>query len=226
MKIGAPFAGPVSFPLLVISEYEDIDLHNTCSESSNFDVVLDSITNITKYGMPIMAGVFIDMYSVIGSTESKIIYTVKRGTLADYNARLIASAISGQVVNADPETVMREAGNGKMGLVGNEIALGMKYSDLARKLGIHAASCMIAARDASFKPVLDYYQKGIDFIAKNPDRAAEIISKKSGYYDESTMRNIIGIYQHRLTTSRSDLESSIRIYSIVEPAVYRLKILR
>ena len=47
MKIGAPFAGPVSFPLLVISEYEDIDLHNTCSESSNFDVELDSITNIT-----------------------------------------------------------------------------------------------------------------------------------------------------------------------------------
>ncbi|WP_297027195.1 DUF3834 domain-containing protein [Thermoplasma sp.] len=225
MRIGAPFAGPVSFPLLVLSEYEDIDVHNTCSEEGNFDVVLDSITNITRYGMGLIAGVFIDMYSLIGNLESKTIYTVRKGTLADYNARLIARSISGQVINADPDTVMKKASEGSMGLVGNEIQIGKSYSEYAKQIGIYAASCMIAARDSSFRSILNEYQKGIDFIAKNPERSAEIISRKSNYYDESTMRKIIGIYGHRLTTSRPDLETSIRIYSAVEPSVYRLKIL-
>ncbi|MCY0852291.1 DUF3834 domain-containing protein [Thermoplasma acidophilum] len=225
MKIGAPFAGPVSFPLLVISEYEDIGLHNTCSEDGSFDVVLDSITNIAKYGMGIIAGVFIDMYSIIGNTDSKTIYTVRKGTLADYNARIIARSISGQVINTDPDTVVKMAEEGHMGLVGNEVQVGISYAEFAERLGIYAASCLIAARDQSFRSVLDQYQKGIEFIARNPEVSAEIISRKSNYYDEKTMKRIIGIYRHRLTTLRSDLERSISVYSAVEPSVYRLKIL-
>jgi len=50
MLVTAPFAGPVSFPLLVakVLGHIDFDLENSCNSDKVGDVILDSITNIAK----------------------------------------------------------------------------------------------------------------------------------------------------------------------------------
>ncbi|MGC8609233.1 MAG: DUF3834 domain-containing protein, partial [Thermoplasmata archaeon] len=101
MKVGVPFAGPVSFPFLAIKDQLEFDLFNICKSSDSFDIILDSITNMWKYKYNIFAAVYIDMYSFIGNQDSKMLYTVKSGTLADFNARLYAKKTGKTVVNTD-----------------------------------------------------------------------------------------------------------------------------
>lgn len=115
MLVTAPFAGPVSFPLLVARELgeEQINLKNSCETNEVGDIVLDSITNIAKLkvkGYKIVAGVYIDMYSILGNKNSTRIYTIRAGTLADINARLYAKYTNKEVINTDAETAVKKIG--------------------------------------------------------------------------------------------------------------------
>lgn len=75
MLITAPFAGPVSFPLLVAKVYGKLDftLKDISETNKPGDVILDSITNLPGYSVDykIVAGVYVKMYSLVGNKSSK-----------------------------------------------------------------------------------------------------------------------------------------------------------
>lgn len=234
MIVSAPFAGPVSFPLLVYKvlsgEKSSFELRNSCENPQPGEIVLDSITNVAKLnvkGYSIVAGVYVRMYSLIGDKTKRPskIFTIKQGTLADYNARLYA-VIRGinEVINttADEAVKMAEAGKG-IGLVGIEVKLGEIFEDEMKTLGYLVPQCVIYAK-INASEVLKAYSEGIKMIREKPEEAAMIISSASKYYSLDIMRKIIGIYSHMLTTSREELEKAIRVYSVVEPKVRDLKI--
>ncbi|BAB59245.1 TVG0108190 [Thermoplasma volcanium GSS1] len=224
MDVGMPFAGPVSFPLLVIEEELPFRIHNICSETGKFDVVLDSITNMPKYGLKIFAGVRIDMYSILGDESSGRIYTLRKGTLADFNARILAYYDKAQVINADGDTCIKMANEGYSALVGNEISIGKSFRNRMKELGLDLPSCAMAST-RRIDEVIEAYEQGIDFIKNNHERAAEIISKKSGYYSEEVMKKIIGIYGHEVTKKRAELVGSRELYSRVVPELNDIEII-
>ncbi len=226
MKVGAPFAGPVSFPLLVIKDQLGYDLLNTCKFSDKFDIVLDSITNMWKFDYNIFAAAYIDMYSFTGNYDSKILYTVKAGTLADFNARLYARKTGKTVINTGSNEAVEMASKGYLSLVGNEITVGESFEKKLLELGISAPSCVFGAKSSYNAGILDDYRSGIDFIRENPDASAKRISEISGYYTYDVMRKIIKIYNHRLTVDYTDLKRSIDTYGEVEDRVKSIGIIR
>ncbi|MBW9140145.1 MAG: DUF3834 domain-containing protein [Candidatus Aramenus sp.] len=225
MLVTAPFAGPVSFPLLVAKVHGklDFELRNSCEYQGIGDVVLDSITNVAKMGAnyKLVAGVYVDMYSLLGNKESKKIYTVRQGTLADYNARLYALLTGKEVVNTTPERAVEEGERGGLALVGIEVKVGESFEKEMEKLGALAPSCVIYAREVADN-VIRAYEEGIRIIKEDPKTSASIISSASKYYSLETMERIIHIYNHRLTTNREELKKSVRIYSRVLPEVDKL----
>ena len=234
MIVSAPFAGPVSFPLLVYKvlsgEKASFELRNSCEDPQPGEIVLDSITNVAKLdvkGYSIVAGVYVRMYSLIGDKNKKVnkIFTIRKGTLADYNARLY-SIIKGidEVINTTAEEAVQRAERGEgLALVGIEVKVGEIFEDELNTLGYLAPQCVIYAKvDPS--EVLKAYTKGIQLIKDKPEEAAMVIASASKYYSVDVMKKIIGIYSHTLTTNREDLEKTIRVYSLVEPKVRDLKI--
>ncbi len=235
MKILAPFAGPVSFPLLVYKHEKqpDLELINSCTSTEvNGDVILDSITNLSK--MPhitfykIVGGVYITMYSLVGNLASDVIYTVKEGTLADYNARLYALKTGKKrVINVDPQTAVENAlKNNYLALVGNEVRVDVLLDEEFKRLGIYTPQCLIAVKDnVDAKPIIDMYEEGISLIKMDYEKASQIIVSSSNYYSLDIMRQIIRLYNHRLTTRKEDLEKAIEVYSLVEPNAKRLRLI-
>ncbi|MCI2414488.1 MAG: DUF3834 domain-containing protein [Candidatus Aramenus sp.] len=225
MLVTAPFAGPVSFPLLVAKVYGklDFELRNSCEYQGIGDVVLDSVTNVTKIGVnyKLVAGVYVDMYSLLGNKESKRIYTVRQGTLADYNARLYALLTGKEVVNTTPERAVEESERGGLALVGIEVRVGESFEEEMGRLGVLAPPCVIYAREGADN-VIKAYEEGIRIIREEPKTSVSIISSASKYYSLEIMERIIHIYKHRLTTSREELKKSVEVYSRVLPAVGRL----
>jgi hypothetical protein len=230
MIVTAPFAGPVSFPLLVSKVFNknDFDLKNSCKVNEPGDVVLDSITNVAKIGLKnykVVAGVYVKMYSILGNRSSDKVFTIRRGTLADYNARLYA-LITGkkEVINTTAEEALRAAEKGEgIAIVGIEVRLADILEEEFEKLGYLSPQCVIYSR-VNAREVLKAYEEGIKIINERPEEASAIIASASDYYTVETMRRIIRVYSHRLTTSREDLEKSLRVYRMVEPLVGDLKI--
>lgn len=228
MKISAPFAGPISFPLLVARDrglLKGYELSNYCEDNKLGEVVLDSITNIWKVGneYKVRSGVFINMYSIIGRKDSDVIYTVKKGTLADYNARLYAMYHRKEVVNTTPEDVVRKAKEGFMGIVGNEVKVGDPLEEELMQDGILVPSCLIAFK-VEDPDLLKLYDEGIRIIQEDPISASSVISRESKYYDEEVMKRIISLYRHRRSDDTKDLMMAISIYSKVEGNVSKIKI--
>jgi hypothetical protein len=228
MLVTAPFAGPVSFPILVAKENDklDFDVKNSCETSEMGDVVLDSITNLPKLNLDykLVAGVFIDMYSLIGNKSSKKIFTVRKGTLADYNARLLAILTNKEVINTTADNALSEAEKGSLALVGIEVKVGESFEKELERLNSKAASCMIYSNSEEIDNVLRAYEEGIRIIRDDPKNSAKIISKLSKYYTVEVMEKIIGIYNHRLTLDKKELEKSINVYSKVLQEIGKLKI--
>ena len=230
MIVTAPFAGPVSFPLLVSKVFGkyDFELKNSCKTTEPGDVVLDSITNVAKMGLKnykIVAGVYVKMYSILGNRSSEKVFTIRKGTLADYNARLYA-LITGkkEVINTTAEEALRMAERGEgIAIVGIEVKLADLLEEEFEKLGYLSPQCVIYSR-VDAREVLKAYEEGIKIISERPEEASTIIASASDYYALETMRRIIRVYSHKLTTSKDDLEKSIRVYRMVEPLVGDLKI--
>ncbi|MBB5254394.1 DUF3834 domain-containing protein [Sulfurisphaera ohwakuensis] len=229
MLITAPFAGPVSFPLLVAKVLSKVnfELKNSCETNEIGDVVLDSITNVARLrlkGYRIVAGVFVKMYSLIGNKNSEVIYTIRQGTLADYNARLYAKLTNKkEVVNTTPEDALKRAEEGKLALVGIEVKLGELFEDEMMKLNHFVPQCVIYSKTYPTE-VIEAYEEGIRLMRERPEESALIISSASKYYSLQVMKNIIHVYNHRLTTKGDDLSKSIELYSLVKPEVKDLEI--
>ncbi|EZQ04743.1 MULTISPECIES: DUF3834 domain-containing protein [Acidianus] len=228
MIITAPYAGPVSFPLLVGKELGkiDIDLRNSCKTSIIGDVILDSITNIASLGLDykIVAAVYIDMYSILGDKNSKKLFTLRAGTLADMNARLYALYTGKEVINTDSRTAIEMAQKGYMAIVGNEIKLGESLEDEFKALGILSPSCIIYSHLDNNKNILDYYNKGISLISSMPKESAYVISSYSEYYQFDIMKEIVSRYNHRLTENKNEIKKSLELYSKVFPPVATLSL--
>lgn len=218
MKILAPFAGPVSFPILVLKakKYKELDLANSCISSEKGDVILDSITNLAKLDYieeyRIVADVYITMYSLIGKLDSDTLYTVKEGTLADYNARLYALKIGKKVINTDPVTAVKKAlEEGYLALIGNEIRVNIMLDEEFRRLVIYVPECLIAVKERiDKKEILRIYEEGIDLIKSDYEKASEIIVSSSSYYTLDVMRQIIKLYNHKITTNKDELRRAVR----------------
>ncbi|TRM73226.1 hypothetical protein DJ528_12090, partial [Sulfolobus sp. B5] len=190
------------------------------------DVILDSITNLPGYSVDykIVAGVYVKMYSLVGNKSSKKIFTIRKGTLADYNARLYA-LLTGkdEVINTTPDEAIREARRENLALVGIEVEVGDSFEEEMARLNSWVPSCMIYSKiDA--EDVLKAYKEGIRIIKEDPKGSALIISSLSKYYTQEVMERIIGIYNHALTQKKEDLLRSIEVYSKVLPSVKKLKI--
>ncbi|BFH73749.1 DUF3834 domain-containing protein [Sulfurisphaera javensis] len=230
MLVTAPFAGPVSFPLLVAKVFgkTDFELKNSCETNEIGDVVLDSVTNVAKLrlkGYKIVAGVYVRMYSLLGNKNSEVIYTIRQGTLADYNSRLYAKLTNKkEVVNTSPEEAVRKAKNeGKLALVGIEVELGEIFEDEMKKMNYLVPQCVIYSK-VNASNVLKAYEEGIKIMRDKPEESAMIISSASKYYSLEVMRRIINIYNHQLTTNKDDLKRSLELYSLVKPEVKELEI--
>ncbi|MCH4816530.1 MAG: DUF3834 domain-containing protein [Saccharolobus sp.] len=225
MLVTAPFAGPVSFPLLVIKDKLSFRLENSCKTNEVGDVVLDSITNYPK-NYEVAAGVYINMYSVIGNLESSKVFTVRKGTLADYNARLLGR----EVINTTPEEAVMQARKGYLALVGIEVRevlneRGVSFSEYISRLGLLGPSCMIYTKpNVDVSQVLEAYKEGIEVIKRDPERSAVIISRLSEYYQENIMKRIIREYNHKLTLNRSELEKAKSVYERVKQELIEMKI--
>lgn len=228
MLVTAPFAGPVSFPILVAKENGklDFEVKNSCETQEIGDVILDSITNLPKLNLnyKLVAGVFINMYSLIGNKNSNKIFTIRKGTLADYNARLLAMLTNREVINTTAENAINEAEKGNLALVGIEVKIGESFEEEVGKLNARAASCMIYSNSKEIDNVLKAYKEGIDIIKEDPKNSARIISQLSKYYSVDVMERIIGIYKHRLTLDKNELNKSIQIYSKVLSEINKLEI--
>ena len=234
MIVSAPFAGPVSFPLLVYKVLSgkkvSFELRNICEDPKPGEVVLDSITNVAKLdvkGYSIVAGVYVRMYSLLGDKGKKVekVFTIRKGTLADYNARLYA-IIKGinEVVNTTPDEVVLRAEKGEgLGVVGIEVKVGEILEDEFKTLDYLSPQCVIYAKTDPSE-VLRAYEEGIKIINERPEEASMVIASASRYYSPEVMKRIIGVYSHTLTTSRDELEKAVRVYSMVEPKVRELKI--
>ncbi len=222
MLVTAPFAGPVSFPLLVAKVHGklDFELRNSCEYQGVGDVVLDSITNVAKLNVNyrLIAGVYVDMYSLLGDKSSRKIFTVRQGTLADYNARLYAQLTGKEVVNTTAERAVEESERGGLALVGIEVKVGESFEREMERLGVLAPSCVIYSREPADN-VISAYEEGIRIIREDPRTSASIIASASRYYSLEVMERIIHIYNHRLTTNREELKRSVEVYSKVLPAV-------
>ena len=227
-KVSAPFAGPISFPLLVAEDrgiMKYYKLSNSCQDTQPGEIVLDSITNIWKnQGYTVKSGVSIRMYSIIGDKRSQKIYTVRKGTLADYNARLLALHTGKEVVNATPEEVLRMSKEGFAGVVGNEVALGEPLEEEFQRMGILVPSCFIAFKEED-ENLLKIYDEGIRIMREEPDLASSVISEKSKYYEKDTMRKIISFYNHKRTENTQDLKKALEVYSKVETSVIKIRII-
>lgn len=230
MLVTAPYAGPVSFPLLVakVLGKTNFDLKNSCETNEIGDVILDSITNVAKLrlsGYKVIAGVYVRMYSLIGNKNSDVIYTVRQGTLADVNSRLYAKLTNKKdVINTFPDEAIKRAKNeGKLALVGIEVEIGEIFEDEMKKLNYLVPQCVIYSK-VNASDVLKAYVEGIKLIKERPEEASMIISSASKYYYLDTMRKIIGIYSHQLTTKKEDLKRSVELYSLVKPEVNSLEI--
>jgi hypothetical protein len=228
MLVTAPFAGPVSFPLLVARELgeEQINLKNSCETNEIGDIVLDSITNIAKLkvkGYKIVAGVYIDMYSILGNKNSNRIYTIRAGTLADINARLYAKYTNKEVINTDAETAVKKSEEGYLAIVGIEVKIGEKLEDELARLGLRTPSCVIYSK-VDPTNLLKIYEKGINIIREDPKNSARVISSLSKYYTLNVMENIIEHYNHRLTINFHELKKSIEVYSQIVPSVSDLQL--
>ncbi len=228
MLITAPFAGPISFPMLVVKELggEQINLKNSCETNEIGDIVLDAITNIAKLnlkGYKIVAGVYIDMYTILGNRNSTKVYTIRKGTLADINARLYAKYTNKEVINTDANSAVKKAEEGDLAIVGIEVKLGERLEDEFEKLGIRAPSCIIYSKvDPS--DVLKLYEKGIRMIKEDPVNSAKVISSLSKYYPLNVMENIITHYNHKLVTNSNELKKSVEVYSQIVPDVTKLEL--
>ena len=230
MLVTAPFAGPVSFPLLVAKALGKIDfeLKNSCETNEVGDVILDSIPNIAKNrrkGYKLVAGVYIRMYSLIGNKNSPVIYTVREGTLADVNARVYAKLTNKrEVINTTPEEALRKAKEeGKLALVGIEVEIGEIFEDEMKKMNYLVPECGVYSR-LDPTPVLKAYEEGIRLIRERQEEASKIISSATNYYSLDVMRKIIKIYDHKLTTKRDDMIKSLDLYGLVKPEVKELEV--
>jgi hypothetical protein len=228
MKISTPFAGPVSFPLLVAKERGLLDgyqLSNSCMDRELGEVVLDSITNVWRAGKEyrVASGVFVRMYSLLGNKGSDKVFTVRKGTLADYNARVYALYHGKCVVNTTPEDVLEKANQGFLGIVGNEVFVGPSLEDEFAKDGILSPSCMIVWKVEDGN-VLRIYDEGVKIIDEDPAFASSVISRESKYYSEGVMKRIISLYKHKRTERLVDLRKAIDIYSKVEPEVTKVRL--
>ena len=229
MLVIAPFAGPVSFPLLVAKALGKVDfeLKNSCETNEIGDIILDSIPNLAKNrreGYKLVAGVYIRMYSLIGNKNSPEIYTIKEGTLADVNARVYAKLTSKKsVINTTPDIALRKAREeGKLALVGIEVEIGEIFEDEMKRMNYLVPECGIYSRvDPTL--VLKAYEEGIRLM-KEREEASEIISSASKYYSLDVMKKIINTYDHKLTTKKSDLLKSLDLYSLVKPEVKELEV--
>ncbi|BDC19380.1 DUF3834 domain-containing protein [Acidianus sp. HS-5] len=228
MLITTPFAGPVSFPLLVAKELggEQINLKNSCETNEVGDIILDAITNIAKLnlmGYKIVAGVYIDMYTILGNRNSTKIYTIREGTLADINARLYAKYTNKDVINTDAKSAVKKAEEGNLAIVGIEVKMGEKLEDEFERLGIRTPSCVIYSK-VDPTDVLKLYEKGIRIIKEDPINSAKVISSLSKYYSLSVMESIINHYSHKLITNSNELKKSIEVYSQIVPSVAKLEL--
>lgn len=228
MLVTAPFAGPVSFPLLVakVLGHIDFDLENSCNSDKVGDVILDSITNVAKNrreGYKIVAGIYVRMYSLLGNKESKVIYTIRQGTLADYNARLYAKITGKSVINTTLDDALSKAESGGLAIVGIEAKVGELLEEELKRLGYLAPQCVIYSRINADK-VLEAYENGIRLMRERRDEASLIISSANNYYSQDIMKKIIHIYNHQLTTNKDDLRKSINVYSLVLPDVKKLEV--
>jgi len=230
MLVTAPFAGPVSFPLLVakLLSKVDFELKNSCEENEVGDVILDSIPNIAKNrreGYRLVAGVYVRMYSLIGNKNSPAIYTIREGTLADINARVYAKLTNKKdVINTTPDEALRKAKEeGKLALVGIEVEIGEIFEDEMKKMSYLAPQCGIYSR-VDPAPVIKAYEEGIKLMKERQDEASAIISSASKYYSLDVMNKIINIYDHQLTTKRSELLKSLVLYSLVKPEVKEVEV--
>ena len=229
MLVTAPFAGPVSFPLLVakVLSKVDFELKNSCETNEVGDVILDSIPNIAKNrreSYKLVAGVYVRMYSLLGNKGSPEIYTVKEGTLADVNARVYAKLTNKKVINTTPQEAVRKAKEeGKLALVGIEVELGEIFEDEMKRMNYLVPQCGIYSR-VDPMPVIKAYEEGIRLMKERKDEAALIISSASNYYSLEVMRKIIGVYDHKLTTKREELQKSLELYSLVKPEVKLIEV--
>lgn len=230
MLVTAPFAGPVSFPLLVakVLSKVDFELKNSCETTEIGDVVLDSVPNIAKIRKKdyrLVAGVYVRMYSLIGNKSSSIVYTIRKGTLADINARLYAKITNKkEVLNTTPEDAIKKAKTeGKLALVGIEVEVGEIFEEEMKKLNSFVPQCVIYSK-VNASSVIEAYEKGIKLMADRPEESSMIISSASKYYPVDVMKKIIHIYTHKLTTSKDDLRKSLELYSLVIPEVKEIEI--
>ncbi|QIW23533.1 DUF3834 domain-containing protein [Sulfolobus sp. S-194] len=229
MLVTAPFAGPVSFPLLVAKVLSKVnfELKNSCETNKIGDVVLDSIINVAKLGLKeyrIVAGVYVKMYSLIGNKNSDVIYTIRQGSLAYYNARVYAKLTNKkEVINTTPEEALKKAEEGKLALVGIEIKLGELFEDEMIKINRFVPQCVIYSKTYPTE-VIETYEEGIRLMRERPEESALIIASASKYYSQQVMRDIIHVYDHKLTKRKEDLNKSIELYSLVKPEVKDLEI--
>lgn len=73
-------------------------------------------------------------------------------------------------------------------------------------------------------PVIKAYEEGIKLMKERQDEASAIISSASKYYSLDVMNKIINIYDHQLTTKRSELLKSLVLYSLVKPEVKEVEV--
>ncbi|AWR97379.1 DUF3834 domain-containing protein [Acidianus sulfidivorans JP7] len=228
MLVTAPFAGPIAFPVLVKKKLEGVnfELENSCVSNKIGNIVLDSISNIVKIKnnkYRIIGAVYIKMYSILGNRNSNKIYTIRKGTLADINARLYAKYTNKEVINTDPKTAVEMAEKGNLAIVGIETKQGDSLEDEFEKLGIKAPSCIIYSEIDNNEEFLNEYKRGVELINTKPEDAAIVISSSTNYYSLDVMQKIISHYNHQLTTSKNDISKSIKIYSEIIPEILDLR---
>ncbi|ARM76025.1 DUF3834 domain-containing protein [Acidianus manzaensis] len=228
MLVTAPFAGPIAFPVLVKKKLEeaDFDLENSCTSNKIGNIVLDAISNIVRIKNEryrIIGAVYIKMYSIIGNKNSNKIYTIRKGTLADINARLYAKYTKKEVINTDAKTAIEMAEKGNLAIVGIETKLGDSLEEEFEKIGIKSPSCIIYSELENNTNFLNEYSRGIELIKERPEDSSIVISSSSNYYPLDIMEKIISHYNHQLTTSKDEISKSVKIYSEIIPEISSLR---